>query len=449
MIDLRIRTTQALTALAMAAIGVVPGCSLTRAGSSGVVTVEVAVFEGGYGIEWHKSVARRYEADHPGVRINLWGDPRVDEKIRPRILRRNPPDLASANLPVWKLIVAGKLYPLDEALDSPAYGQTDRTWRETMIPGTLGDFRYDGRTYAAPTALGAWVCWYDKRQFRRYGWEPPRTWGEFTRLCEQMKARGIAPLAFQGKYPGYAWATLLSLYQRLVPFERWYAMQDLQPGAFVDPDFVRAASLMQQMAVRYFQPGAMAMTHTESQMEWVNGRAAMVFCGLWLKNEMKSAIPAGFEMACFPVPMVEGGKGDPNALYGGGAENFCVFADAKHPREAADFLKYLLSIESARSYTIELDTLSPVAGSTEGIPISKELQSVVAVLDQSTRVFQDRISNLYLEFGATVLQQAQADLLSNRITPEEFARRLEAGAEATRRNPDIYKPRPMGVPEIR
>jgi len=433
----------------LAVLLVVPGCTLNTPDAHQGTTIEVAVFEGGYGLDWHRSVARRYEKEHPGVRVNLWGDPRVDEKLKPRILRRDPPDLASAGLPVWKLIVAGKLYPLDEALDSPAYGQPRLTWRETLAPGVLGDFRFRGKTYAAPTSLGAWVCWYDKRQFRKHRWAAPRTWGEFTRLCDKIKASGVAPLAFQGKYPGYAWATLLSLYQRLVPFERWYAMQDLRPGAFLDPDFIKAARMMQEMAVRHFEPGAMAMTHTESQLEWVNGRAAMVFCGLWLKNEMKNAIPEGFEMACFPVPLVEGGKGDPRAVYGGGAESFFVFSDAKHPREGADFLKYLLSLQSAQSYTMRLDSLSAVRDSTAGLAISPELRSAVDVLGGSSRIFQDRIGMLYLEFGANVLQDAQADLISGRITPEEFARRLEAGAEATRRNPDIYKPAPMGVPDLR
>src|SRR5207253_696111 len=91
---------------------------------------------------------------------------------------------------------------------------------------------------------------------------------------------------------------------------------------------------------------------------WVNGRAAMIFCGLWLKNEMKNAIPPGFEMSCFAVPSVEGGKGDLGSVYGGGAENFFVFSDAKHPKEALDFLKFMISAESARSYIQQLDTLS-------------------------------------------------------------------------------------------
>ena len=77
--------------------------------------------------------------------------------------------------------------------------------------------------------------------------------------------------------------------------------------------------------------------------------AALVFCGLWLKNEMKSAIPDGFEMACFAVPFIEGGKGDPKAIYGGGGENFFVFRDARHPKEGADFLKFMLSLGPANS----------------------------------------------------------------------------------------------------
>ena len=92
--------------------------------------------------------------------------------------------------------------------------------------GLLSTFAYEGKTYAMPSNYSMWVCWYNRKQFRENGWEAPKTWGEFTALCEKVKKAGVAPLAFQGKYPYYAWATLLSLYQRLVPFEEWYELQD-------------------------------------------------------------------------------------------------------------------------------------------------------------------------------------------------------------------------------
>lgn len=423
------------------------GCSLRPPASNTDITLEVAVFEGGYGIEWHKNVARQYEKLHPGIKINLWGDPRVDEKLKPRILRRNPPDLASCNLPVWKLIVAGKLHPLDDALQSQAYGQ-NKTWRETLTPGILSTFQYQGKAYAMPSNLSVWTCWYDKRMFRKHGWQPPQTWDEFITLCDKIKAAGIAPLAFQGKYPTYAWPILLTLYERQVPFEVWYEMQDIKPGAFLKPEFIQAARMLQEMATKYYQKGALAMTHTESQMEFVNGRAAMVFCGLWLKNEMKKAIPPGFEMACFAIPTLPDGKGDQKAIYGGGAENFFVFSEAKHPKEALDFLKYMMSLESAQTYVQRLDTLSPVRDCEKGIEISPELQSAVEVMGSSTRFFSDLLSSLYLEFQNSVLRDALADLLSGALTPEAFAERLEAGIEKARRNPEIYKPPTRGVPKV-
>ncbi len=422
------------------------GCRIEHRQPDSGITVEAAVFEGGYGIAWHKQIARDYERLHPGIHINLWGDPRVDEKIKPRILRGDPPDLANCTLPVWKLIVAGKLTPLDAALDTPAYGQ-NAAWRSTLTPGVLATYEYEGKSYAMPSNLSAWVCWYDRKQFRAHGWQPPHTWTEFIALCKQIKAAGIAPLAFQGKYVGgYGWPTLLSIYQRLVPFDRWYAIQNLQPGAFFDPEFVHASRLMQELFTDYLPHGAMAMTHTESQMEWCNGRAAMIFCGLWLENEMKNSIPPGFEMACFPVPTIEGGKGDPNAVYGGGAENFFIFKDGKHPREALDFLKFMLSRQAAQSYIKQLDTLSPVQGATNGLELSPALRSAVEVLARSRHLYSDRLSGLYLEFGKNTLPDALADLLNSKTTPEQFSARMEDAMERIRRNPDIYKPPPMSVP---
>lgn len=421
------------------------GCTIERIEPGRGATIEVAVFEGGYGIDWHRGVARDYERLRPGIRVNLWGDPRVDEKLKPRILRGDPPELANATLPAWKLITAGKLYPLDAALDGPAYG-SDKSWRSTLVPGVLSDWQYRGHTYAMPTNLSAWVCWYDKRMFRAHGWQPPQTWGELVRLCDRIKAAGIAPLAFQGKYPSYAWFTLLSIYQRLVPLERWYRMEDIRPGAFTDPEFIHAARLLQQLAVNYFEPGALAMSHTESQLEWVNGRAAMVFCGLWLEHEMANAIPPGFEMACFRVPAVEGGSGDPRAIYAGGAENFMVFAEAKHPALGLDFLRYMTSLPCARTYVMQLETLSPVKGSTDGVEVTPGLRSAVAIVNASDRIFSDRLTGLYLEWNDTVVHDALADLVAGRTTPEAFGRRLEAGMEAVRENPDIYKPPPRGVP---
>src|SRR5690606_19131025 len=101
-----------------------------------------------------------------GVQVRLWGDPRVSEKIKPRLLRGDPPEMfLISDLPVWLLVASGKLRSFNDALSLPAPGG-EGPWRDLFIPGTLDQFTADGEVYGVPSAFGAWACWYDAKLFR-------------------------------------------------------------------------------------------------------------------------------------------------------------------------------------------------------------------------------------------------------------------------------------------
>jgi N-acetylglucosamine transport system substrate-binding protein len=424
------------------------GCdvvTVTQPGGKAETVVEAAVFEGGFGVDWHREIAAQYSELNRArnVRIKLWADPRVEEKIRPRILRGSPPDIADAFLPYWKLIVAGKAYPLDEFLDSPAYDTPGKTWRETFVPGVLQSFTYQGKTYGVPLILSGWMAWYDRRQFREHGWEVPRTWSEFTTLCDRIKAEGIAPLAFQGKYPEYAWWTFLTLIQRIGGVETFYRTQNLEPGALLLPDVVCAATMVQDIALKYFQRGSSAMTHTESQMEFVNGRAAMIFCGLWLENEMREATPPDFEMSCFNVPAVEDGRGHPGALHCGGGHYWMIYTDARHHQEAGRFLKYAFSVAHAGDFARRVDTLTAIRGSVDPDEVSPALLPAYYAIEQAPFLFAERLTLLYPQWNNDVMVNAIGQFVRGEITPRRFCELLEEGLEEIRRDPDIYKPPPI------
>jgi hypothetical protein len=106
-----------------------------------------------------------------------------------------------------------------------------------------------------------------------------------------------------------------------------------------------------------------------------------------------------------------------------------------------------VSVESAHSYIQQLDTLSPVRDSVKGIKISPELQSAVDVLDNSSRIFADRLGDLYLDFAKSAMPDALAALVTGKVTPEQFGKTLEAAIDDVRKNPEIYKPPAMGVPK--
>ena len=288
----------------------------------GRTTIEVPIFEGGCGLTFFFEAARGYEEARPDVLVDLYGDPRIADKIRVRVLEGTYPEVTNAGLNYWALIRNGQVQPLDEYLDGPNW-EGDKTWRQSFLPGSLDRFQYQGKTYGIPFLYVVFAVWYNKNMFAEHGWEPARTWDEFFALCEQIKAAGIPPLAFQGRYPGYAGAVIDNSYYHLAGRERYYQQKDLIPGSFANPEFEQALSFIQRTAQNYFQLGALGMSHTEAQLEFFTGQTAMIFCGSWLKSEMQGKIPPDFRLGAFNLPIVDAGKADPNAIFTGTGVLLC------------------------------------------------------------------------------------------------------------------------------
>jgi len=405
--------------------------------------VEVAIFQGGYGIGWHQMMAERFNEENKsrGVRIELWGDPRTAEIIKPRLLRGNPPDLVlDERLPLWLLIASDKLMPFTEALAVPPMG-SDKPWGTLFDQGMLDMFKSSNDVYALPAAYGSWLVWYDAKMFREHGWQPPATWDEMLQLSEKIQAAGIAPWTVQGKYPYfYVWNTFVGFVQRSGGLAAINRINALEPGAFSHPDVVDAARRMQDFAKKYLQRGAMAMTHTESQLQFVQGNAAMIFCGLWLENEMKNSTPPNFEMRAFTLPAFDGGKGNPRLFHGQGMEYLFVPRDGKNHDIAFEFARYLVSPAAAPEMAKTIGVISPLEGATPRDSVSQAQQSALDVIDASQGLFNVRLYMLFPAWRTQVMGIAMSALLRGEITPEEFGKQLDDGIAAAKSDPDIIVP---------
>ena len=156
------------------------------AANSEKISVEIPVFAGGEGMGFFTDCAREYEKLHPDVDINLYGDNRVDDKVRIRVLEGTLFDITNASLNWWGLIKRGDVEPLDAVLDQTSW-DGDTSWRDSFVPGSLSVYQYQGKTYALPLCWFVSGIWYNKVMFREHGWNKPKTWDEFFQLCDQIK----------------------------------------------------------------------------------------------------------------------------------------------------------------------------------------------------------------------------------------------------------------------
>ena len=257
-------------------------------------------------------------------------------------------------------------------------------------------------------------------------------------LGEKIKAKGIAPLTFQGQYPYYAvrgflfpWAISLG------GLEVFRDAQNLQPGAWNSPAMVKAAEMLDELRRRgLLQEGAVAMSHTEAQMEFVQGHAAMVPCGTWLHSEMKTAMPPGFEMAYFLPPSAPNPQGDPSIVEIG-VEPWIITRASPNPDLAADFFRYMTSLPKAKQFVREKGTLMALEGSDQ-TELPPHLIGPAAVLRDAKATWTPLYAKWYPDLE-TELRNAVNALMQGNITPRECMDRVERKAQETRDDPNIPK----------
>ena len=147
------------------------------------------------------------------------------------------------------LIRAGKVVDLRPSLQGPNW-EGDAKWGDTFQPGSLESWRVDGGVYGLPFGYACWSLFYNRGLFREHGWKEPRTWDEFFALCDRIRAAGIAPVSIPGTRWLYPSAFFRAAYYNLAGAEGWKAINDLAPGAWLDPAIRRSADLVQARDAR-------------------------------------------------------------------------------------------------------------------------------------------------------------------------------------------------------
>jgi ABC-type sugar transport system permease subunit/ABC-type glycerol-3-phosphate transport system substrate-binding protein len=392
--------------------------------------IEVPIFEGGEGTPLFLYASREFEKIRPDVEIDLYGDPRIADQVRVRILEGSFFEATDANIDFWPLIHIGDVLPMDAYLDGPNW-EGDSTWRASFVTGTLDPYIENGKTYGIPSSLFANVIWYNRQMFEQHGWKPPATWEEFFDLCEKIRAAGIDPLAFQGRYPYYAEPIFASVYYGVAGLDAYRDFRNVRAGAFDNPATVRAFDVTQRFA-SYFQPGAMGMSHTEAQMQFLLGKVAMIPCGTWFKSEMMGKIPDGFRLGTFNLPYPRGGRGDPTAI-NAFSGYFFVMSRSAHPKEAVDFLRFLSSRRVAGEFARQRDLPSAVKGSDKG-NLSADMADVERIVGGATSNYGNAGESVFVQYPAMFqfFDGVMTQILTGKISPQDAAKKLESDAAAVR-----------------
>jgi N-acetylglucosamine transport system substrate-binding protein len=152
---------------------------------------------------------------------------------------------------------------------------------------------------------------------------------------------------------------------------------------------------------------------------------------------MREMTPDNFNMVVKPVPGTD--PSTSNSILAWSGENFIVPATGENPIGGLEYLRALMSVENAKYLAENVGAIMPVVGGTEGVDLSPAVISAVAIAEASG---DDTVDYRWKDWYRDLSDEARdrtGDLLTGRITPDEWMAAMEAKAAEVREDPDVIK----------
>ena len=376
-------------------------------------------------------LARKYEAAHPGVKVEVQylENEAYKKKLTTLLQSSDRPNIiySWAGGVLRDQVKAGVIEDLTPVMDA--------TWKARFVPAAVQAYTIDDKIYGVPMHTAQVGFFYNKDLFAKAGVDAAKikTWDDLLAAVKTLQAAGITPIVTGGadKWPLHFYWSHLAI--RIGGKDAFEAALRGDGKGFADTTFVEAGETFKQLAdLKPFQAGFLGVTYPQSAGQFGDGKGAMMLMLNGLLGSMRTnaadkiGIPDD-KLGWFPFPTVAGGKGDPGDTLGG-LNGWLVTKGS--PKEAADFLKFFSEAENQRQAAERGFYIPVVVGTQDAIkqPLLRQLAENVSK-SKYHQLYYDQM--LGPSVGA-VVNDISADLAAGRIKPAEAAASVQEAWESAR-----------------
>jgi raffinose/stachyose/melibiose transport system substrate-binding protein len=382
---------------------------------------------------FYNELARRFEASHPGVKIEiqyLEGDA-YKKKLTTLLQSPDRPQIlySYGGGVLREQVKAGVVEDLTAPMNAG--------WKDRFLPASMENYTIGGKIYGVPFLVSQVGFFYNKDLFAKAGVDANaiKTWDDFLGAITKFKAAGITPLIAAGadKWPMQFYWSHLAL--RIGGKPAFDAALRGEGRGFASDTFVRSGELLKQLGdMKPFEPGYLGVTYPQSTGQFGDGKGAMMLTFNMLLGAMhansanKYGIPDD-KLGWFAFPTVASGKGDPSDTMGG---MIGWIVTKGSPKEAVEFLQFFSEPQNQR-IAAERGLYLPVVNGTQDALKNPLLRSLVENVGHSKyhQTYYDH--NLGPSVGA-VVNDISADLASGRVKPLDAAEEVQAAWKRTTSN---------------
>lgn len=419
----RLRPWRGLASLALAAATALPAMAED-------ITLRLWALTNPNFPEFIQAATAAFQETHPNVKVVLEEIPNEAYKtaIQVALSGSDAPDIFF----YWSGEDSNRLIRDGLALDITDLAKAEGQFGTFLSPSWLSAFEKDGRIYGAATDAVTKYFYYDKAFFDEHKLAPPKSFGGLLQLCQDIRAIDpeIVPLPLGNSERWKMNHIITVLNERVMGVDALkadYALTAPKDQLFTNPGYVAAwQKVLDMKAAGCFQDAPNATTPEVSRTMFSSGISPMIFCGSWCMPIFDGEGMTNYGL--FRFPPVEGGAsdGDSNMVV---PEGFQISAKSQHPKEAVEFVSFLVGPEMSKLFAEMRGALPSNPALISEAKVSDQFKWIAADMASLKTQFnvidvevEASVANAYLDAGVEVLNATK--------TPEQAMEAIRAAAQA-------------------
>ncbi|CAM5709998.1 Sugar ABC transporter substrate-binding protein OS=Streptomyces griseorubiginosus OX=67304 GN=AQJ54_42850 PE=4 SV=1 [Streptomyces griseorubiginosus] len=293
---------------------------------------------------------KEFNRTHPDIKVvhtDAGGGEQSSAKLLAAIRAGNAPDLALVeNTALPRMIVAGAPLDITDYVSDVRKNYSAGSWAQTT---------FSGRTYGLPQDVGPMALLYRKDVFDKYGIKAPVAWEDYRNAAARIKARNPKLTMASLSTDGWGWYAAVAAQAG----DDWWSVDGDKWTVNIDgANSRKVMDFFQGM----FKDGLITadpiLTPTYNQ-QLNNGTMLSWPSAAWAPGVVYGVAPktAG-KWALAPLPRWN--VNDPTVSFQGGS-SIIVTSKSKHPKQAAEFAKWLNASDQGAKMILNVQNGYPAA----------------------------------------------------------------------------------------
>jgi ABC-type glycerol-3-phosphate transport system substrate-binding protein len=305
----------------------------------------------------------------------------------------------------------------------------DKTFKDSLLPGVLDIYANKGQVYSIPYVYNTVNFWYNRDMMTKAGATPPKTWDDLLKVCAAVQKIGKSALVAEGNVSGYNLLYFSHILERMYGSNAMTKLfADKTGKSWTQPGVLEAA----QMTRALWDKGCIAkdargFQYPAGQQTIALGDSMGELVGSWLPTELSNSAGNDFPWGAFNFPAVKDGKGKQTDLQVA-LLSMMVLKTAPNPKEAVDFVKFVVSEQAQKILVTE----AQVGPTRKGVAWPAILADAEKSAREATALsnFGGGLGMTHPTFSATVLEPEFNKMFLGEGTPQQLVTLLAAKTKA-------------------